>query len=33
VRLVNYTPYNPLKIGLALTTMERYFLDFPPREE
>ena len=33
VRLVNYTPYNPLKDGLALTTMERYFLDFPPREE
>ena len=33
VRLVNYTPYNPLKVGLALTTMERYFLDFPPREE
>ena len=33
VRLVNYTPYNPLKDGLALTTMERYFLDFPPVEE
>jgi broad specificity phosphatase PhoE len=33
VRLVNYTPYNPLKHGLALTTMERYFLDFPPTEE
>ncbi|MEP7190241.1 MAG: histidine phosphatase family protein [Roseiflexaceae bacterium] len=33
VRLVNYTPYNPLKDGLALTTMERYFLDFPPGEE
>jgi len=30
VRLVNYTPYNPLKHGLALTTMERYFLEFPP---
>ena len=30
IRLVNYTPYNPLKDGLALTTMERYFLDFPP---
>jgi broad specificity phosphatase PhoE len=33
VRLVNYTPYNPLKAGLALTTMERYFLEFPPTEE
>ena len=33
VRLVNYTPYNPLKDGLALTTMERYFLEFPPGEE
>ena len=33
VRLVNYTPYNPLKDGLALTTMERYFLDFPPAAE
>src|SRR5215217_1444071 len=33
VRLVNYTPYNPLKLGLALTTMERYFLDFPPGED
>jgi probable phosphoglycerate mutase len=32
VRLVNYTPYNPLKHGLALTTMERYFLEFPPEE-
>ena len=32
-RLVNYTPYNPLKDGLALTTMERYFLEFPPTEE
>jgi probable phosphoglycerate mutase len=32
-RLINYTPYNPLKHGLALTTMERYFLDFPPEEE
>lgn len=32
-RLINYTPYNPLKDGLALTTMERYFLDFPPPEE
>jgi broad specificity phosphatase PhoE len=33
VRLINYTPYNPLKNGLALTTMEQYFLDFPPSEE
>jgi broad specificity phosphatase PhoE len=33
VRLINYTPYNPLKHGLSLTTMERYFLDFPPSEE
>ncbi|HJZ49396.1 MAG TPA: histidine phosphatase family protein [Roseiflexaceae bacterium] len=33
VRLLNYTPYNPLKHGLALTTMERYFLEFPPMEE
>jgi probable phosphoglycerate mutase len=32
-RLVNYTPYNPLKTGMALTTMERYFLEFPPTEE
>jgi broad specificity phosphatase PhoE len=33
IRLVNYTPYNPLKAGMALTTMERYFLEFPPTEE
>ena len=33
IRLVNYTPYNPLKTGLALTTMEQYFLEFPPSEE
>jgi len=32
-RLINYTPYNPLKHGLALTTMEQYFLDFPPAEQ
>lgn len=32
IRIVNYTPYNPLKIGLSLTTMERYFLEFPPQE-
>jgi probable phosphoglycerate mutase len=33
VRLANYTPYNPLKAGMALTTMERYFQEFPPVEE
>jgi probable phosphoglycerate mutase len=33
VRLVNFTPYNLLKAGLDLTTMERYFLKFPPVEE
>jgi len=33
IRLCNYTPYNPLKAGLELTTMERYFLEFPPRDE
>jgi probable phosphoglycerate mutase len=32
-RLINYTPYNPLKHGLSLTTMERYFLEFPPAAE
>ncbi|NOK62527.1 MAG: Broad specificity phosphatase PhoE [Chloroflexi bacterium AL-W] len=26
LRLLNYTPYNPIKTGLSLTTMERYFL-------
>jgi len=31
VRLLNYTPYNPLKIGLSLTTMEQYFLDAQER--
>lgn len=29
VRLLNYTPYNPSKENMALTTMERYFLEFP----
>ncbi len=29
VRLLNYTPYNPSKQGMQLTTMEHYFLDFP----
>jgi len=33
IRLCNYTPYNPLKSGLELTTMERYFLEFAPRDE
>jgi probable phosphoglycerate mutase len=33
IRLCNYTPYNPLKVGLDLTTMERYFLEFAPAEE
>lgn len=33
IRLCNYTPYNLLKAGLELTTMERYFLEFPPRDE
>ena len=25
VRLLNHTPYNPIKTGLVLTTMEQYF--------
>lgn len=33
IRLCNYTPYNPLKVGLELTSMERYFLEFAPRDE
>jgi probable phosphoglycerate mutase len=28
VRLVNFTPYNALKSGLELTTMERLFVEF-----
>jgi probable phosphoglycerate mutase len=28
VRLVNFTPYNALKSGLELTTMERLFIEF-----
>lgn len=28
IRAVNHTPYNPLKIGLDLTTMERLFLQY-----
>ena len=30
VRLVNFTPYNPAKVGLELTTMERLFLQYRP---
>lgn len=33
VRLMNYTPYNPLKTGLSLTTMERYFLSAQGRDQ
>ena len=33
IRLCNYTAYNPLKAGLELTTMERYFLEFAPRDD
>lgn len=29
IRMVNYTPVNPLKSGMELTSMERYFLEFP----
>lgn len=29
IRLLNYTPYNDSKWGMDLTTMERYFLEFP----
>jgi probable phosphoglycerate mutase len=28
VRLINYTPWNPLKIGQTLTTMERLYLQY-----
>jgi probable phosphoglycerate mutase len=28
VRLVNHTPYNPAKVGLELTTMERLYLQY-----
>jgi probable phosphoglycerate mutase len=28
VRLVNFTPYNPLKQGWHLTTMERLFVEY-----
>lgn len=28
IRLVNYTPYNPVKKGIELTTMERLYLQY-----
>jgi broad specificity phosphatase PhoE len=31
IRMVNYTPYNPTKDGIELTTMERYFLEYQPQ--
>jgi probable phosphoglycerate mutase len=31
VRLVNYTPTNPMKIGIELTTMERIYLQYRHR--
>jgi phosphoserine phosphatase len=30
VRLVNHTPYNPAKVGLELTSMERIFQQYRP---
>src|SRR5258706_366845 len=33
IRLINYTPYNAIKDGIELTTMERYFLDYRPPSE
>ncbi|HEX5688616.1 MAG TPA: histidine phosphatase family protein, partial [Roseiflexaceae bacterium] len=30
IRLLNYTPYSPIKTGIELTTMERYFLEYQP---
>lgn len=33
IRTINYTPYNPIKEGIELTTMERYFLDYRPPSE
>jgi broad specificity phosphatase PhoE len=33
VRMVNYTPYNAIKDGIELTTMERYFLEYKPDRE
>jgi probable phosphoglycerate mutase len=31
IRLLNYTPYNPAKVGLNLTTMERLYHDYQSR--
>jgi len=28
IRVANYTPYNPLKQGWKLTTMERLFVEY-----
>jgi probable phosphoglycerate mutase len=33
IRLVNYTPYNPAKVGLELTTMERLYLQYRRPDE
>ena len=33
IRLVNYTPYNPAKNGLDLTTMERLYLQYRTPKE
>jgi broad specificity phosphatase PhoE len=33
IRLVNFTPYNPAKKGLDLTTMERLYLQYRPPKE
>ena len=33
VRLLNFTPYNPAKVGLTLTTMERLFHDYCARKK
>ncbi len=30
IRLLNYTPYSPIKAGIELTTMEQYFLKYQP---
>jgi probable phosphoglycerate mutase len=30
IRQLNYTPYSPVKAGIELTTMERYFLEYRP---
>jgi len=33
VRLLNFTPYNPTKVGLTMTTMERLFHDYCTRKK